>query len=173
MRKWGVVALIAVVLLVAAPVALVLMFRSDSVEELKRDYVAACSGDVWTERLRHNWNRMTGTRPNSEAYWQRERKRIEECERVLIKAGYLEERRFIVSDLPPSKVMHDSEMAWFRKFPPKKMGARLLPNAKILFVETNQLIARLRIEGTNVLVVVAPRESIPQWEKIVKWEDAR
>ena len=145
-----------------------------SVEELKKDYAAACRGDVWTERWRQKWSQMTGIGQSSQAYWERARKRIEKRERALIQAGYLEERTLAVSNLPAGVVMEISTSAWFREFETAEMATKpVSSNITIVFARRDMVIARLRTQGTNVLVVVAPREDMPKWEKIVRWEDAR
>jgi hypothetical protein len=169
-RKWIV---IAVLVLVAAGIAW-LLFRTweTSVEYHKRRYAAACSGYTVIDMGRYGWAALCGRAPDVQGQDDRRARRIAVHERALIKAGYLEERAFVVSDPRTELVMRKAIGAWPAKFPTNNVSVHsFYTNIFILGGRERGVIARTYRQRTNAFVIVAPRDEMQVWEKLVSEAD--
>jgi hypothetical protein len=142
--------------------------RHLSKEELKTDYTAACFG-----REKYPlWRKLLGqiiTRPD---FWSRRYdKRVVKTEKPLITRGYLQERIFVISNHPPREILNRAKTA----FASAAVSMLLSTNGFMIVPwqggRPGDVLARSWIEGTNIFIVVAPPESMGEWELVVKMAD--
>ena len=159
MRKWIVMAV--VIAIVAGIGIAVLMSRQDSAEELERKYFAACFSTLM-DHMREKWHRLTGQGQVPPQVVERHRRtRVEAHLRALVKAGYLNEQKFPVFGQRPEAVLR--MVAENAVWPLTTRGFVPLNANYFVIHDFNKVVAAVRTEGTN-LVVVAPRAEMHKWE---------
>jgi len=159
---------IGALVIVVATVALMVIPRKQSIESLRKEYLAACSDAGWTEAVHKLWNDLR-IRPRSwHVDWVRRRKRIEGPEKALTKLGYLEERTFAISNSSPVLVMDKAVGAWSTKFPAANQAMwEPYTNTIILLGGGDQdVIVRARFT-TNAVIIVAPGNDMAKWAELV------
>ena|SRR2546422_1336573 len=93
---------------------------------------------------KHLWNRARG---RGQWYYDEVREHVH----ALTKLGYLEERAFVVSNRPASKVAREVWLSNYQHF---------------------ELLQVRRGPGTNTIRIVAPKGDMPALEKLVRGADA-
>jgi hypothetical protein len=137
-----------------------------SVQYHRRAYIEECCGRAGTMLWRDTLESIS---PDYSA--ARHLERIERHESVLLNAGFLEERTFVISNRPPYGAMDSMISGWFGRFRTEPMGLAPLSEGGFLLLAKGHVIARTRTQGSNAVVVVGAKDGMQKWEELAREVD--
>jgi len=173
MRKRLVIGAIAVVVLGIA--AWLWLSGTGTIGGLERKYSDAFYGRQWHENLRAKLEVFFGYTPRRDARFNRDNKRLDSCEKQLIKLGHFEERTFVLSTSSAqvmSKIMAD----WCKIGVTVRARGPASVNAGMIMAKPDQgrteFVTLREFDGYAIIVLAARRDML-QWEERIRRADRR